>query len=283
MTKSIMLVLAVVPMSAALGCANDPVYLPNPATVDAGEMMDMDGNMLPGVSAMVLPINKETAKRMADRLKRQMKYQDPVILPYVAVDDLQVEIEWTIHNLTNMPGHASVALNGANQFYRYDPTMIQLGGDPEEAPPPPDLAGDVPLDLEPNGSMTGLFTEEDVREASIDLDQITRGQFNPYKATLTVSKNIDSFAQLTPLMFDMDGNPLPQDPTGVVFPREAIPAMLELDLLFKPDRHMSLEYTVRVRDIRGDMMPDKLLAAPMDTLEPFAPADFSITVDAPPP
>lgn len=264
--------------SFAIGCANDPVYLPSPATIDAGEMRDMEGNIMPGVSALVIPVNKETTDDMADRMKRQAKITDPlVVLPYVAVDDLQISIEWTIHNLDTMPGHAMVALNGANQFFRYDPSMIQLG-DPndDEAPPPPDLAGDIPLDIPAGGSMSGLFTEDNVREAAIDLDQITRGNFNPFRATLTISKNADSFAQLTPLMYDENGEALPQDPTGTVFPREAMPAMLEMDLLFKPDRHMTLEYTVRVRDIRGNLMPDKLLDAPMADLEEFAPADFAI-------
>jgi hypothetical protein len=80
----------------------------------------------------------------------------------------------------------------------------------------------------------------------------------------------------------MDGEPLPQMTTGTVFPREAIPAMLELDIVFKPDRHMLLEYTVRVRDVRGDMLPDELMAAPVDELQPFMPADFAITATATP-
>jgi hypothetical protein len=264
------------------GCANDPVYLPAPASVDAGETMDMDGNILPGVSALVIPVKHETAADAADRARRQVKLDAMAVIPYIAVDDLQIEVEWTITNLTAMPGHATVQLNGANQFFRYDPSMIMLSADPEEAPPPPGLDGDRPLDLLPNGSISGLFTEDNVREAAIDLDQITRGNVNPFRATLTVSKNIDQFAQLAPLTFDMNGDPLPQATTGVMFPREAIPAMLELDLVFKPDRHMKLEYTVRVRDIRGDLLPDKLMAAPMSELEPFAPADFSIMATATP-
>jgi hypothetical protein len=203
------------------------------------------------------------------------------VIPYIAVDDLQIEVEWTITNLTDKPGNATVQLNGANQFFRYDPSLITLSMD-EEAPPPPGLDGDVPLDIPANGKLSGLFTEDNVREAAVDLDQITRGNVNPFRATLTISKNIDQFAQLEPLMFDEDGEPLAQATTGVMFPREAIPAMLELDIVFKPDRHMKLEYTVRVRDVRGDLLPDKLLAADMADLEPFMPADFSIMATATP-
>ncbi len=268
--------------SLSLGCANDPVYLPSPTTIDAGEMMDMEGNLLPGVGTLTIPVKRETTKDAADRMRRQALITDPmVVLPYIQVDDLEISVEWTIKNLTDKPGNATVQLNGANQFFRYDPSMIALSTD-NEAPPPPGLDGDIPLDIPANGTLSGLFTEDNLREAAIDLDQITRGNINPFRATLTISKNIEMFAQLEPLMFDMDGEPLPQATTGVVFPREAIPAILEADLVFKPDRHMTLEFTVRVRDIRGDMLPDKLLSAPMADLEPFMPADFSIMAAATP-
>ena len=264
-----------------VGCSNDPVYLPAPASIEAGETMDMDGNLLPGVSALVIPVVRETVDDAADRARRQAKVDAMAVIPYIAVDDLQIEVEWTITNLTDKPGNATVQLNGANQFFRYDPSMITLTTD-DEAPPPPGLDGDVPLDIPANGKLSGLFTEDSVREAAVDLDQITRGNVNPFRATLTISKNVDQFAQLEPLMFDMDGEPLPQATTGVMFPREAIPAMLELDIVFKPDRHMLLEYTVRVRDVRGDLLPDKLMAADMADLEPFTPADFSIMATATP-
>ena len=266
----------------AVGCANDPIYLPAPASIDAGETRDMDGNLTPGVSALVIPVKLETAEQAMDRARRQAMITDPLVqLPFINVDDFEISVEWTITNLTDMPGNATVQLNGANEFFRYDPSMITLSTD-DEAPPPPGLDGDVPLDIPARGKLSGLFTEDNVREAAIDLDQITRGNINPFRATLTVSKNVDQFAQLAPLMFDMDGEPLPQMTTGTIFPREAIPAMLELDIVFKPDRHMLLEYTVRVRDVRGDMLPDKLMATPMAELQPFMPADFAITAAATP-
>ena len=266
-----------------VGCANDPIYIPSPTSVDAGEMMDMMGNLIPGTTTLIIPVNKETAKDAADRMKRQALITDPmVVLPYVNVDDLEISIEWTIKNMTDKPGNAMLELNGANQFFKYDPSTLVISMD-REAPPTPGLSGDIPLDIPANGEITGLFTEDNVLEAAIDLDQVTRGNFNPFRATLTISKNADSFAQLTPIMFDTNGDPKPQTATMTVFPREAIPAMLEIDLVFKPDRHMIMEYTVRVRDKRGSMMPDKLLAAPMGDLEPFAPTTFAIAAATPPP
>jgi len=283
--------LGVLSVAAAAGCANDPVYIPSPTSIDAGEMMDMDGNLLPGMSALIIPVNRETTKDAADRMRRQALITDPlVVLPYINVDDLEISIEWTIHNLTDKPGNAMVELNGANQFFRYDPSMVVLST-AREAPPTPGLDGDIPLEIPANGTLSGLFTEDNLRETAIDLDQITRANVNPFRATLTINKNLESFPQWMPATVNMEGE-LVQEPcldgtqpgcTGTVFPREAIPAMLEADLVFKPDRHMVLEYTIRVRDIRGDMMPDKLLSAPMTDLEPFMPADFMLSAATPPP
>jgi hypothetical protein len=59
---------------------------------------------------------------------------------------------------------------------------------------------------------------------------------------------------------------------------------VRVDLVFKPDRHMVLDYTVRVRDVRHDLIHelgiDALVEAPGE-LQPLAPMAFTITV-APP-
>ena len=110
-----------------------------------------------------------------------------------------------------------------------------------------------------------------VLEASIDLDSITRGHINPFAAVLTVQKTTDSFAQLsmpTPSTPTCLANP--QDPTcqqqatGLVVPRAAFANMIRIDLVFRPDHHMVLDYTVRVRDHRG-ILEDKGLSAPSCT------------------
>ena len=88
------------------------------------------------------------------------------------------------------PAQREIELNGANQFFAYDPSMLVLSNE-REAPPTPGLQGDIPLDIPANGELSGLFREDQLREASIDLDQITRGNMNPFRATLTISKNAD--------------------------------------------------------------------------------------------
>src|SRR6185437_8155394 len=103
---------------------------------------------------------------------------------FVKVGDIEVSVEWRITNLDPMnEGTVELQLNGANEVFAYDPSMVQLG-DPDEAPPAPGLEGDIPLHVKAGGTLEGLFREDQLREASIDLDQITRANLNPFAATL---------------------------------------------------------------------------------------------------
>jgi hypothetical protein len=49
--------------------------------------------------------------------------------------------------------------------------------------------------------------------------------------------------------------------------------MLRLDLVFAPDRHMVMEYAVRVRDVRRKMINDLFFDAPPEELQ--YPQDFT--------
>jgi hypothetical protein len=269
-----------------VGCTNDPIYLPSPQGIAAGEP-GMDGPSEARASIQI-PVNTETMKDATDRARRQALIDPAAVIPYVAVDDLEISVEWMIkNNDPAMPGSARIQLNGANQFFEYDPTLVVLSSD-DEAPPSPGLAGDIPLDIPAGGTLSGVFREDELREASIDLDMITRANTNPVRATLVVDKNKTEFAEMSPLMYDADGEPLPQTATGLVFPREAFAQLLRIDLVFKPDRPMVLEYTVRVRDVRGEIVHELALAAftdpvGMGELQPFMPAVFAVAPTTPMP
>ena len=227
----------------------------------------------------------ETEDDLREREELQATLDPAVVVPYVRYGDLEVSVEWVIKNLTDTDGSARIHLNGANQFFAYDPRLVILSGE-DDAPPSPPLLGDVPLAIPAHGELRGLFREDELREAAFDLDQITRANVNPFRATLVVDRHVGSFAQLAPLTYDDDGEPLPQAETGLVFPREAIAQLLRVDLVFRPDRHMVMEATVRVRDLRGDLLHELALDAFTDPegaaeLEPFMPGDFATAPPAP--
>jgi hypothetical protein len=265
------------------GCANDPVYIPAPMTMEAG-VADMTGALSEAKASLQLPIKTETAadKKTRDALAVKLA---PVLVPYVKVGDIEIDVEWTIKNLDMKPGQAKVELNGANEFFSYDPSIIMLDPGNDEAPPTPGLSGDIPIDVPAGGEVSGLFTEDELREASIDLDQISRGNMNPFRAMLTISKNAKEFQPMTPLMPAMDGEEPPmQTPVGPPIPREAFAELTRIDLVFKPSTHMTLAFNVRVRDLRG-IMHDLLLTAVTEKpseLQTFMPAVFNVGPAVPP-
>ncbi len=210
----------------AIGCANDPVYLPAPMNLEGG-IDDGTGAISSARAELVLPINTETTKDATARAARSAELG--VDVPYVKVGDIEVSVEWTIKNLEAMDGDALIELNGANELFSYDPTLIVLSAD-DEAPPTPGLDGDIPIHIPANSTISGLFREDQLREASIDLDQISRGNVNPFRAMLTVSKNVESFQPLS--TYDPNMPDIAQVPTGDPIPREAFRGLIRIDMVF---------------------------------------------------
>src|SRR4029079_3162378 len=89
-----------------------------------------------------------------------------------------------------------------------------------------------------------------------------RGNVNPFAATLIVNKNDPSFQPMSTPVLPTSAMPdaPPQTPVGMGIPRAAFANLVRIDLVFKPDHHMTLDYTVRVRDHRN-IMADKGLSA----------------------
>lgn len=256
--------------------ANDPVYIQAPMTLEAGVPDPAGMGLTQGKVSLQLPIKTETA---ADKAKRDALAARlaPILVPYVRVGDLELDVEWTIKNLDKEPGQVKIQLNGANEFFSYDPSIIILAPpDAEDPPKTPGLTGDIPIAVPGGGTVSGLFTEDDLREASIDIDQVTRGNINPFRAVQTVSKNALSFQPMTPPAVNAAGE-ITQSPMGPPVPREAFAQMVRVDLVFKPDRHMTLSFNVRVRDLRG-IMHELLLSAPAAELQMFDPMPYAPVV-----
>lgn len=261
--------------AALAACANDPVYLAAPASLEGGLDDGTGDGPAAARASLDLPIKLETAEDAATRASETARLG--VDVPYVVVGDIEVSVEWTIRNLDlENPGTATVQLNGANEVFAYDPTLIMLG-DPDEVPPAPGLAGDIPLHLEPGQTIRGLFREDQLREAAIDLDQITRANLNPFAATLQVHRYADQFQPLTAPMPDVED--YMQEPVGPPIPKAAYRQLVRIDLVFTPDRPMVMHFAVRVRDVRG-ILHEKLGAAATEApgeLTVFEPMDYEVT------
>jgi hypothetical protein len=96
--------------------------------------------------------------------------------PWIRSEDLTISVPWTLTNEGDAPITAWVLLDGATEFYDYDPisTYGAAGGADEDEVQYPSLLGFTPRSLMPNQVLRGEFREDDLREAMFDLDVITR-------------------------------------------------------------------------------------------------------------
>jgi hypothetical protein len=239
-------------------CAESPRYL---APAQALEVNASDGAASTAMASITLPIRLETPGELADReaLAADLGLTAADV-PFVREESLSVSIEWTLKNLTDEPGEARLAVNGANEWFAFDPELFEIDDEEEGASA---LAGDIPMLIDPAATRSGLLREDRMREAAIDLELITRGGVNAIAAVIDVNEDIESLT--------LAG--------GATVPASLFAGMVRFDLAFSADRHMVLEYAVRVRD-HDDLLHPDLLAADPAELTAFMPADF---VPPPPP
>lgn len=239
-------------LAAAPACTEDPQYVPGPSSIEVG----IEGSdVFTGTVTIDLPFQLESMEDLTDRTELATELGVAAdLLSVVRVGDLDVSLEWTIKNLAGSEGEARVIVNGGNQFWYYVP--INFVVDPEEDEEPPPLMGDIPLRVAESGTRSGVFREDQIREASVDLEQISRGMVNPFAAMLTINE-------------DDPGVTIPP----ALVPHDALSQLVRFDITFEADRHMVLEYGIRIRDHRGILHPEGL-AAPPEELIVFAPAEF---------
>ncbi len=234
-------------------CTTDPVYVDAPDNLTAGgPNADPD---VPATTTLTLPIRLEETKEAEDRAA--LAAELGVEVPFIAVDDMAMSLEWNIRNLGDADANVRILLNGANEYFAYVPASFVV--DPEEEPEPPPLLGDIPLQVPAAGSLQGVFREDQMREASIDLDLITRGGQNPFRAMLEIDEDITEIEVL-------DGTPIPL---------KAVAHLIRLDLTLLSDQEVVLEYAVRLRSKRTpNLVHEEGLSAAAGELTVFAPVDY---------
>ena len=267
-----------------VGCANDPQYVQcgtsdmmDKCSLDSANAVMMGTGMdafLAVKGSLHVPVRPETADLTKTRMGLQATMPAGVDVPIYRLDQYDVSVEYTVKNLDSMPGTVKIQLNLANEDFSWDPSMIMPAGD--ESPPAPALAGDVPIDIQANGELDSLFREDQLLEAAIDLDQITRGNINMYAATLTVNKNDQSFQPLSASMPPPVGSDDPpmQTADGSAVPRAAFRNIVRVDIVMKTDTHMTIDFALRVRPHVDDVIHAMGMDAPVGELTILDPAPF---------
>ncbi len=235
--KSLGLIVIMIASSVPIaGCAKDPVYIaPTPAAVEVG------GATGPAVavSTVIVPILNPT---QADYDEHTQIAEGLMVawdqVPDVRRDDLLLEVEWTIKNLDMEAGNATVSVVGANEWFSYDPNAFVV--DPDEDAPPPPLMGGAPIEIPALGTVSGVFREDELSEAAQDLDALTRWGVTPERAMLT----------------RWDTKDIVDDQGAFLWDGRAVPSLLQLDVSLAADRHMVLEFVLRVRDHSNRLAPN---------------------------
>lgn len=237
-------------IAATSACTNAPTY------VEPGEALEVgipDTEIVEATTTIVLPIRPENMYELEQRARLAANLG--VEVPIVTVEDISVSIEWTVKNLSDSDGSARIHVNGGNESFLYVPANFVI--DPEEDEEPPSLLGNIPIPVPALGTVSGVFREDQIREAAIDMELITRGGYNPFAALLQYN------GDLTEIMA----------PDGTVLPEVAFAQLVQYDLRFQANQHMVLEYDIRVRDHQG-ILHELLLDAPAGETIPFAPVEF---------
>lgn len=237
----------------ALGaCSSEPQYIQSREFIEVGIP---DSDITAATTQVILPLRLEDECESMERA--ELSAELGIDVPYVGLDDVSVSIEWTIRNVSDTEGTARVHVNGGNEWFSYVPANFVIDPDEDEEPPP--LAGDIPIQVPAQGTVHGVFREDQLREAAIDLELITRGAQNPFAAIFQVHEDTAEFVDMT---------------TGAAVPARAFAHMVQYDITLEANRHMILELAIRVRDHRG-LLHELLLLAPDEERTQFTPVEFA--------
>jgi len=203
--------------------------------------------------------------------------------PWLEAGDLDIEVAWSLTNDSDDDLTAWVMLDGASEFYDWNPIPLYgMSGDDEEIPFPT-LLGFTPLELDPGQTLRGVFREDDLREAMYDLDVLTRFCGGPF-AVLYNRHEVD------PVGTDY----VPQDAriAGLYMMRLTLgtngPAHLDYglrlrdrdDVLFDAD---APDYDQRFEAEPEEFVPGGFVPATMGTPDPGTMSAYCLEVNPPEP
>lgn len=263
------------------GCTNDPSYvscgtaaMTDVCVLDTANSTGMD-ETAGARGSLHVPVRPPDDALTEDRADLQATLPSDVVVPVYRLDQYDLSVEYVVTNLDNSPGQFKIQLNGANEESAWDPALIVPADDDD--PPTPPLAGGIPIDIAANGQVTGVFREDQLVEAAIDLDQITRGNINPFAATLKINKDDDAIQPLTRVLPPPPGSNEPpmQMPMGSPIPRAAFRQIVRVDLVLQTlGPHLTMEYSLRVRPHVANVIHDHGMNAPTNEVAIFDPAPY---------
>ncbi len=223
----------------AVGC-NNPVYLAQNRPLEAMMPAMMAGQqpaLFTDTDLFVVPIRQPTADEAAKLVEEQTTLGLTMPVPWVGVRDIDIEIEWTLKNLESKDIEARVSINGGNEFGDYDKTLyVDPTAPPADQTAPPDLLGGGKLfPIAADEVRSGVFREDELREAALDLEAITR--YPPPDAGINA-----------PFMVLVRHSSASRVGLEAVPANDITPAMVRMNILLEATGRAVFDYAVRVRE-----------------------------------
>jgi hypothetical protein len=229
-------------LAAAFAGCNNPVYLSQRRPLET--KTDPTGNgFVADTDLFVLPVRRPRSDESKKLAEEQRKLQLPMKVPWVAARDFDIEVEYSIKNLEASAVKVTLQLNGGNEFGDYVPTdFVDPTAAPEDQVPPPALLGGTPVDFEANELKTGVFREDDLQEAGLDLEAITR--YPPPDAGMNAPFEVLE-RRSSQSRIGLEGIPA----------GDVTPAMVRYTFVLSATGHVVMDYSIRVRErVGGDLL-----------------------------
>jgi hypothetical protein len=217
------------------GCGvNNPTYFTPPmGAVESGQG---DGGA-PSASVVVLPFrppnDSESARLSQD--SDALGFQ----APWLARAQVALSVQYSITNMDERAGTAQLYVDGANEFTTYDRAALAAAAQAaamnnDEVVVLP-LIQTIPVQVAPGETKTGTIREDDFAEAELDLDAIGRWMAPPAAVLINASEVNSIGLERVP-------------------PNEVVPALFQVTVTLVSQRHMKLDFLVRVRDSRERLL-----------------------------
>jgi hypothetical protein len=234
-------------LALTLGGCNNPVYVGQRRPLGTMEdAMNPNGGFAADRDLFVLPVRQPTMEEARRLVEEQMRLGLPDPIPWAAQRDFQIQIDWSLKNLEDREVTALFTINGGTEFGDYDPTLyVDPTVQEDDQVVPPNLLGGTPITLKPNQTLTSLFREDELAEAGLDLEAITRYP-DPANVLSTPFRVLTRRSTASRIGYEQ------------IPPNDVIPAMVRYAVALSADGRVALDYSVRVRDPNG-----KLLRPPM--------------------
>jgi hypothetical protein len=236
--------LALLVAAGALGCGvNNPTYFaPMSGPVETG---GMGAGEVSGV--VTLPFRAPNADESAklDEASSALGFRSP----WLRRDRVAISVQYAVTNLSDQSGTAQILVDGANELNAYDRAAIQAANmmaiNNEEMEVLSLITG-KPFTVAAGQTVNGVVREDDFAEAELDLDAIGRWMAPPAAVLINAS-------EVNPVGLEAV-------PADVV-----VPAMFRVSVTLVASRPMRLDFLVRVRDTRSQLL-DAMAGG-----DPFAP------------